>query len=35
MDPLSDAEITKRLAGLPGWEHDGSQIRLTFEFIDF
>ncbi|MEE8218894.1 MAG: 4a-hydroxytetrahydrobiopterin dehydratase [Vicinamibacteria bacterium] len=35
MDPLSDAEITKRLAGLPGWERDGNQIRRTFEFDDF
>ncbi len=35
MDPLSDAEITQRLAGLPGWERDGNQIRRTFEFDDF
>lgn len=35
MNPLSDAEITQRLASLPGWERAGSQIRRTFSFDDF
>ena len=35
MDTLSDAEITQRLASLPGWERDGSRIRRTFSFDDF
>ena len=35
MDTLSDAEITQRLASLPGWERHGSRIRRTFSFDDF
>ena len=35
MDTLSDAEITHRLAALPGWERDGSRIHRTFSFDDF
>ena len=35
MNPLSDVEIEKRLASVPGWERDGSQIRRTFSFDDF
>jgi 4a-hydroxytetrahydrobiopterin dehydratase len=35
MNPLSDTEITHRLASLPGWERDGSRIRRTFSFDDF
>jgi 4a-hydroxytetrahydrobiopterin dehydratase len=28
--PLTDAEITGRLAGLPGWERTGDAISRTF-----
>jgi 4a-hydroxytetrahydrobiopterin dehydratase len=35
MKPLSEAEITGRLARLPDWERHGSQIRRTFAFSDF
>jgi 4a-hydroxytetrahydrobiopterin dehydratase len=35
MKPLSEAEITERLARLPDWERHGNQIRRTFEFADF
>jgi 4a-hydroxytetrahydrobiopterin dehydratase len=35
MKPLSEAEITDRLARLPDWERHGSEIRRTFAFTDF
>ncbi len=35
MNTLSDAEITQRLASLPGWERDGGRIHRTFSFDDF
>lgn len=35
MKPLSEAEITERLAGLPDWERHGNEIRRTFAFADF
>jgi len=35
MDTLSDAEITQRLASLPGWARAESRIRRTFSFDDF
>jgi 4a-hydroxytetrahydrobiopterin dehydratase len=35
MSLLSDAEITARLARLPGWERHGSEIRGRFSFADF
>ena len=35
MQSLSEAEITERLADLPGWEREGNQIRRTFTFDDF
>jgi 4a-hydroxytetrahydrobiopterin dehydratase len=35
MKPLSEAEITERLARLPDWERHGSEIRRTFAFTDF
>jgi 4a-hydroxytetrahydrobiopterin dehydratase len=28
--PLSDAEIERRLAGLPGWARQGDEITKTF-----
>lgn len=35
MNPLSEAEITERLKGLPEWTREGAQIRRTFTFDDF
>ncbi len=35
MTPLSEDEIRRRLALLPGWERRGSEIRRTFSFADF
>ena len=35
MEPLSDSEITGRLARLPGWARQGSAICRTFSFADF
>ena len=35
MAVLSDDEIQRRLAGLPGWERDGDALRRTFKFDDF
>ncbi|WP_163511121.1 4a-hydroxytetrahydrobiopterin dehydratase [Fodinicola acaciae] len=32
---LSDPELTTALAGLTGWEGDGSAIRRTVEAADF
>ncbi len=32
---LSDADITQRLAGLPGWERRGEAISRTFTFAAF
>ncbi|MFE5967140.1 4a-hydroxytetrahydrobiopterin dehydratase [Streptomyces sp. NPDC056463] len=29
--PLSDEEITKRLAALPGWKRKGDEITRTYE----
>ncbi|MER7960221.1 4a-hydroxytetrahydrobiopterin dehydratase [Streptomyces sp. NPDC096030] len=30
-EPLSDEEITERLAGLPGWERRGDAITRTYQ----
>jgi 4a-hydroxytetrahydrobiopterin dehydratase len=35
MSRLPDAEITGRLARLPGWERRGGEIRRVFSFADF
>jgi 4a-hydroxytetrahydrobiopterin dehydratase len=35
MKPLSETEITDRLARVPGWERHGGEIRRTFAFADF
>jgi 4a-hydroxytetrahydrobiopterin dehydratase len=35
MAALSDDEIDRRLADLPGWERDGVCIKRTFKFDDF
>ena len=35
MSRLPDAEITERLARLPGWERRGDEIRRVFRFADF
>jgi 4a-hydroxytetrahydrobiopterin dehydratase len=35
MDPLSDSEIARRLARVPGWDRQGPTIRRTFSFPDF
>lgn len=35
MTPLSDGDVTTRLARLPGWERQGHEIRRTFAFADF
>ena len=35
MNPLSEAEITERLKGLPGWTRNGARIQRTFAFDDF
>ena len=35
MSTLSDDEIQKRLASLPGWEHAGREIRKVYTFPDF
>lgn len=35
MAALSDDEIERRLAELPGWERDGAAIRRRFKFDDF
>jgi 4a-hydroxytetrahydrobiopterin dehydratase len=32
---LSDDEITRALAGLPGWAREGDEIRKQFSFPDF
>jgi 4a-hydroxytetrahydrobiopterin dehydratase len=32
---LSDDEVGRRLADLPGWERDGSAIKRRFKFEDF
>ena len=32
---LSDADIERGLAELPGWRRDGDAIARTFEFADF
>src|SRR5262245_31605501 len=29
--PLTDDQITKALAGLPGWERDGDTIKKTYK----
>ncbi len=29
-EPLTDAEVESRLAGLPGWERRGDEITRTF-----
>ncbi len=35
MSTLSDDEIQKRLASLPGWERAGREIRKVYTFPDF
>jgi 4a-hydroxytetrahydrobiopterin dehydratase len=35
MSRLPDAEITERLARLPGWERRGDEISRVFSFADF
>jgi 4a-hydroxytetrahydrobiopterin dehydratase len=35
MPPLSDDEVRKRLAGIPGWELQGGEIRRTYPFDSF
>ncbi|HWX55234.1 MAG TPA: 4a-hydroxytetrahydrobiopterin dehydratase [Verrucomicrobiae bacterium] len=35
MAVLSDAEIQKALASLPGWERNGIAIQRVFQFPDF
>ncbi|MEX0763504.1 MAG: 4a-hydroxytetrahydrobiopterin dehydratase [Dehalococcoidia bacterium] len=35
MAGLSDAEVTQRLANLPGWKQDGNAITKTFEAETF
>ncbi len=35
MPKLSDAEITARLADLPGWTMENAAIEKTFTFADF
>jgi 4a-hydroxytetrahydrobiopterin dehydratase len=32
---LDDAEVTRRLAALPGWTREGKAIRRTFTFKAF
>ncbi len=32
---LSEDEITRRLAALPGWERAGDAIRRAYRFADF
>lgn len=32
---LTDAEIEEALAGLPGWERDGKQLKRTYKFDNF
>ncbi len=32
---LSDAEITQRLASLPGWTREGNTLRRTYAFKGF
>ncbi len=32
---LPDAEIARRLAGLPGWAREGNALRRTFTFAGF
>ena len=35
MTRLDETEIGRRLAGLPGWERRGDEIRRTFSFANF
>ena len=35
MAALSEDEIERRLAELPGWERDGTAIKRRFKFDDF
>ena len=35
MAALSDDEVRKRLAALPGWEHQGREIRRAYAFDGF
>jgi 4a-hydroxytetrahydrobiopterin dehydratase len=35
MSLLSDAEITERLAGLPGWSREGDKLIKHYEFPSF
>ena len=35
MAVLSDSEIQKALAGLPGWQRQGLAIQRIFQFADF
>jgi 4a-hydroxytetrahydrobiopterin dehydratase len=33
--PLSETEIAKALATLPGWRHEAGALRKNFRFSDF
>jgi 4a-hydroxytetrahydrobiopterin dehydratase len=33
--PLSDAEVTRELGTVPGWNRDGNAITRTWRFADF
>ncbi|NWG16733.1 MAG: 4a-hydroxytetrahydrobiopterin dehydratase [Chloroflexi bacterium] len=33
--PLTDSEITERLAGLPGWQRDGDKIVKTYKLPSY
>ena len=35
MAVLSDDEVERRLADLPGWEREGNAIKRRFKFEDF
>jgi 4a-hydroxytetrahydrobiopterin dehydratase len=35
MTPLSESEIERRLARVPGWQRRGSAITRSFAFADF
>ncbi len=34
-DPLSDDDIQRRLAGIPGWAYENGALHRRFEFADF
>lgn len=33
--PLTDSEITERLAALPGWQRDGDNLTKTYKFSSY